>query len=267
MSDNSPMRMHFLFAAVALLAGAHLAAQQAPRPDPLVRENSTQKVGDHVYVIPDNSVPLVPNVGIVVGTTGALVIDTGMGARNGATVLREAQKVAGSKTLYLATTHVHPEHDLGAHAFPASTKMIRAEAQVQEIADDGLTTTERFKATSPFNAELLKDAQFRKADITFKDGYDLDLGGVTVRLMAMGFNHTKGDTAFFVEPDGVLFAGDIVMMRLPNVSGPESRVQQWLSSLDKLEALKPKLIVPSHGPNGDVAMIAAYRAHFRKAPV
>jgi glyoxylase-like metal-dependent hydrolase (beta-lactamase superfamily II) len=121
---------------------------------------------------------------------------------------------------------------------------------------------------SPINAELLKDAQFRKADITFKDNYDLDLGGgVRVRMMAMGFNHTKGDTVFFVEPDAVLFSGDVVMTRVPNVTGPESRVQQWLSSLDKLEALKPKLIVPSHGPTGDASMIAPYRAHFRKGPV
>jgi glyoxylase-like metal-dependent hydrolase (beta-lactamase superfamily II) len=120
---------------------------------------------------------------------------------------------------------------------------------------------------SPLNAELLKDAQFRKADVTFKNSYDLDLGGVRVRMMAMGFNHTKGDTAFFIEPDAVLFSGDIVMTRLPNVTGPESRVQQWLSSLDTFERLKPKLIVPSHGPTGDVAMIAPYRAYFRKAPV
>ena len=81
----------------------------------------------------------------------------------------------------------------------------------------------------------------------------------------MGFNHTKGDTVFLVEPDAVLFAGDIVMMRLPNVTGPESRVKQWMSSLDRLEALKPKLIVPSHGPTGTVSMIEAYRAYFRKA--
>jgi len=255
-----------VLAVVALATGVHLAAQ-APRPDPLVRENATQKVGDHVYVIPDNSVPLVPNVGIIVGSQGVLVVDTGMGARNGATVLREAQKVSGSKPLFLATTHVHPEHDLGAQAFPATTKMIRAESQVQEIAGDGLATADRFKALSPLNAELLRDAQFRKADITFKDSYTLDLGGVRVRMIAMGFNHTKGDTAFFVEPDAVLFSGDIVMMRLPNVNGPESRVQQWLSSLDKFEALKPKLIVPSHGPTGDMAMIAPYRAYFRKPPV
>jgi glyoxylase-like metal-dependent hydrolase (beta-lactamase superfamily II) len=260
------MRLFSCLAAIALIAGVHLAAQ-APRPDPLVRENATQKVTDHVYVIPDNNVGMVPNVGIIVGDRAVLIVDTGMGARNGATVLREAQKVAGSKTMYIATTHVHPEHDLGAHAFPATAKMIRAEAQVQEIAEDGMTTAERFRAMSPMNTELLKDAQFRKADITFKDNYELDLGGVRVRLMAMGFNHTKGDTAFFVEPDAVLFSGDIVMTRLPNVTGPESRVKQWLSSLDRFEALKPKLIVPSHGPTGGVAMIAPYRAHFAKAPL
>jgi glyoxylase-like metal-dependent hydrolase (beta-lactamase superfamily II) len=260
------MRNPLLATAALIAAGVHLAAQ-APRPDPLVRENTTQKVSEHVYVIPDNNVPMVPNVGIIVGDRGVLVVDTGMGARNGATILREAQKVAGSKAIYLATTHVHPEHDLGAHAFPATTKMIRAESQVEEIAADGMGTADRFRSMSPLNAELLKDAQFRKADITFKDSHDLDLGGVRVRLMAMGFNHTKGDTAFFVEPDAVLFSGDIVMTRLPNVTGPESRVKQWLSSLDRFEALKPRVIVPSHGPVGDVGMIAPYRAHFRKPPV
>jgi glyoxylase-like metal-dependent hydrolase (beta-lactamase superfamily II) len=263
------MRSLPLLAAIALAAGAHLAAQQqAPRPDPIVREGTTKKVSDHVYIIPDNSVPLVPNVGIIVGDRAVLVVDTGMGARNGATVLKEAQKVAGTRTMFLATTHVHPEHDLGAGAFPDTVKMIRAETQVQEIADDGQKTADLFRGMSPLNSELLKGAEFRKADITFKDTYDLDLGGgVKVRFMAMGFNHTKGDTAFFVQPDAVLFSGDVVMTRLPNVTGPESRIQQWMSSLDTFDALKPKLIVPSHGPTGDMSMIAPYRAYFRRSPV
>jgi glyoxylase-like metal-dependent hydrolase (beta-lactamase superfamily II) len=38
-------------------------------------------------------------------------------------------------------------------------------------------------------------------------------------------------------------------------------VKQWLASLDKLEALKPVLVVPSHGPTGDVGFIAGYRAY------
>ena len=60
-------------------------------------------------------------------------------------------------------------------------------------------------------AELLKDAAGRKADITFDRDYTLDLGGVRVRFLVVGPTHTRGDTGFFVEGDGVLFAGDVVM--------------------------------------------------------
>ena len=248
-------------AAVALIAAQ---APPGPRPDPLVRAGTTQKVSDHVSVIPYNSVPLVPNVGIIAGTAGVMVIDTGMGVRNGQTVLREAQALAGSKPIaYLATTHVHPEHDLGAAAFPASTKLIRAQSQIDEIATDGLRVADQFRSMSPLNAELLEDAQFRKADITFTDKYDVDLGGVNVHLQAVGFNHTKGDTVFFVDPDAILFSGDTAMMRLPNITGQKERAQHWLSTLDILEAMKPTVIVPSHGPTGDVAFISAYRTYLR----
>jgi hypothetical protein len=50
------------------------------------------------------------NVGIIVGDRATLVVDTGMGPRNGATVVREVQKLAKGPKLYLTTTHFHPEH-------------------------------------------------------------------------------------------------------------------------------------------------------------
>jgi glyoxylase-like metal-dependent hydrolase (beta-lactamase superfamily II) len=237
------------------VTGPH--AQRGPAAPPLVREGATEKVSDHVYVIPDNNVGMVPNVGIIVGTRGTLVIDTGLGARNGETIVREMQKVSKTPELYLASTHIHPEHDLGAGGFPAHTSMIRSQAQVAEIAADSLQTAQRFAGFSPLNAELLKGAQFRKADITFDKEHVLDLGGVRVRIMAMGYNHTRGDQAFFVEPDGVLFSGDIVMAAPPNVGG--SRMSQWLASFDTFEALKPKRIVGSHGAMGDASLITAAR--------
>src|SRR5215218_9845060 len=128
--------MRTAIAVAALLAAAVVTsfAQRGPAAPPLVRENATEKVSDHVYVIPDFSVGLVPNVGIIVGARGTLVIDTGLGARNGETVLREMRKVSRTPEVYLATTHVHPEHDLGAEAFPVTTKMIRSRDQQQEIA-------------------------------------------------------------------------------------------------------------------------------------
>ena len=229
----------------------------APATPPLVRENVTEKISDHVYVIPDNSVSMVPNIGIVVGSRATLVVDTGLGARNGQTVVREMQKVSKTPELFLVTTHFHPEHDLGAGGFPTTTKMIRSQDQQKEIAEQGLATAERFKGFGALNAELLEGAEFRKADISFDREYVVDLGGVRVRALAMGYNHTRGDTAFFVEPDGVLFSGDVVMTALPNVG--TATVRQWLASMDVFEKLRPRRIVPSHGPMGDASLVATYK--------
>jgi glyoxylase-like metal-dependent hydrolase (beta-lactamase superfamily II) len=215
-----------------------------------------------VQIIPDDSVQLVPNVGFVVGDKAVLVVDAGMGPKNGAAVSEVAQKLAGgTRTVYLVPTHFHPEHDLGAQAFPASTKLIRSEDQQKDIAEFGLQLAKVFASRGPVYAELLKDADFRKPDITFAKDYDLDLGGVHAKLIAMGPNHTRGDMAIFVEPDRVLFAGDIAMRAQPAFASPYSSVKQWLGSLDKLEALKPAVIVPSHGPNGDVGFISGYRSY------
>lgn len=243
-----------------LVVGMTPSAQRgggAPAAPPLVRENATQKISEHVYVIPDNNVGMVPNIGIIVGSRGTFVVDTGLGTRNGQTVSRELQKVSKTPELYLGTTHFHPEHDLGANGFPPHTKMIRSQDQQKEIAEQGLATAERFRGFSPLNAELLQGAEFRKADISFDREHVVDLGGVRVRVLAMGYNHTRGDTAFFVEPDGVLFSGDVVMTALPNVGN--ATVRQWLASMNVFEKLQPKRIVPSHGPTGDAGLIATYK--------
>jgi glyoxylase-like metal-dependent hydrolase (beta-lactamase superfamily II) len=247
---------------VTALAAIIVSVSALAQPvNPVVREGVTEKISDHVYVIPDGSVPLVPNVGIIVGTHGTFVVDTGLGVRNGEAVVREMQKVKRSPDLFLATTHVHPEHDLGAMAFPAETKFLRSTDQVTDIAENGLTLAKQFSTRSPFIADLLKDAHYRKADTVFERETTIDLGGVRVRLLAMGANHTGGDTAIFVEPDGVLFSGDVAMKPQPAFMNPRSTTKHWLASLDVIEQLKPTRIVPSHGPMGGLDLIAGYRTY------
>jgi glyoxylase-like metal-dependent hydrolase (beta-lactamase superfamily II) len=246
-------------ALAALLMLAQPLAAQTPA-DPIVKTEGLRQVSPHVYIIPDNSVPLVPNVGFVIGERGILVIDTGLGPRNGSAVLEVAKELGGSRALYLVTTHFHPEHDLGAQVFPESTTLIRSNDEAKDIAEFGLQLAQVFARRSAINAELLKDADFRKANVTFDRDYALDLGGVKVQLIAMGANHTRrGDTAIWVESDRVLFSGDVAMRAQPAFASPYSTIRQWLSSLDKLEALKPAVIVPSHGPTGDAAFISGYR--------
>ena len=140
----------FLTAAVTALAivGAAPAAVAQTPPEPLVRIEGLRQISPRVHIIPDNSVPAVPNVGYIVGDSAVLVIDTGMGPRNGAAVHEVAKKLAGSKALYLVTTHVHPEHDLGAQAFPDTAKLIRSTDQLKDIAESGLRLAKVF-ASAP----------------------------------------------------------------------------------------------------------------------
>lgn len=246
-------------ALAALVLGPFAAAQ--PGAEPLIREGATEKISDHVHVIPDFSTPLTPNVGIVVGDRATLVIDTGLGDRNGRAILREVAKVSSNRALYLVTTHVHPEHDLGARAF-TGYRLIRSRDQQRDIAAQGLRLAEVFARRSPLTAELLAGATYRDADITFETERRLDLGGVTVRILAMGPNHTVGDTAVFVETDRVLFSGDVVMPGQPSFTTAEASLPRWRDSLNGLSALSPTRLVPSHGAMGGPEMIEVYRAYF-----
>ncbi|MGH9309420.1 MAG: MBL fold metallo-hydrolase [Vicinamibacterales bacterium] len=245
---------------IALLVAVSTAmAQRGPAADPLVRENATVKLAAHTYVIPDANVGLVPNVGIVVGNRGTLVIDPGLGRRNGETVLREVAKISKNAELYIASTHYHPEHTTGYNAFPDSAKYVNSTVQEQEFAEAGMKMVQAFAGRSPLTAELLKEATRRTAAITFDREHVLDLGGVRVRFLVVGPTHTRGDTGFFVEGDNVLFAGDVVMNKSFLAANAASSMKAWLAAFDTFERLKPKVIVPAHGEVGDGSIIAVNR--------
>src|ERR1700704_3056869 len=255
----------FSTAAVALVAGVGLVTSQQPPqnlPDPLVKENATVKLSRYAYVIPDGNVVLVPNIGIVVGTKATLVVDTGMGRRNGEAVIREVAKVSKNARLYLVTTHFHAEHVAGIAAFPPNTTFVISRQQQKDLDELGPDLTKRFAGFSPGIAALLTDAPVRRADVLFDRENIIDLGGVRVRLLPLGSTPTPGNTMAFVEQDRVLFAGDVVMNHVPVAFSQTSSVPTWVSVLKQLEPLRPSVIVPAHGPVGDGSLIAQQRALF-----
>src|SRR2546423_1428028 len=160
--------------ALMLFAGAILSAQNNP-----VLGEEAVKVSDHVWAIMGW-----PNIAIVVGSRGVLVVDTGLGPRNGATIARVVSKFApGNPKLFLTTTHFHPEHAAGEAGFPAGTILIRNSVQQQEMELHGKEMVDLFAGRSPQHKELLADATLRAPDVTFDKEAKVDLGGVTARLL------------------------------------------------------------------------------------
>jgi glyoxylase-like metal-dependent hydrolase (beta-lactamase superfamily II) len=241
---------HFL-----LFLGATLALAQIPATQQ-VPENSTTRVSDHVYAIVG-----FPNIAIVTGSRATLVVDTGMGPRNGAVIVREVNKLTKAPILYLTTTHFHPEHAAGEQAFPPHTILVRNKAQQEEMDQHGAEYLELFSSRSASSKELLEGVKLRPPDILFDREIKLDLGGVTARLFWLGPAHTRGDEIIFVEGDSVLIPGDIVQSKLvPNMPSTDASPKGWIAILDQLELLKPRFIVPDHGALGDGSLIQKEKA-------
>ena len=233
------------------------ATSFAQQPENIVlNENDTKQLSPHVWALFGN-----PNIGIVVGSKGTLVVDTGLGKRNGATVAAAAAKLRKGGNLYLATTHFHPEHVTGQAGFPGGSVVIRPAVQQKEIEESGPGMIDFFRSRSDVNKELLVDAGIDKADILFDKEMTLDLGDVTVRMMYFGPSHTNGDIIFMVEPDKLMISGDIVQNRFVILPiGTQTTIKGWINVLDRAAELKPALILPDHSPPGDSAMFAEQRA-------
>jgi glyoxylase-like metal-dependent hydrolase (beta-lactamase superfamily II) len=234
-------------------------AQAQPR---LISADKLTQVSPHVWMIRD-----FPNIGFVVGTKGTLVIDTGLGAKNGQIVSAVARRLStNGQKLYLTTTHYHTEHASGDIGFPPGTIEIRPRVQQIEMNSEEPKQVEMNRSRSEDAKALLEDFHVMQADVLFDKNYTLDLGGgVLAKLYWFGSAHTKGDELTMVEPDSVLFSGDVVQ----NKAGPnfficsECTPNKWLAVLDQVaRELKPKIIVPDHSDIGDISLIAEERGMF-----
>src|SRR5438552_3951793 len=170
-------------------------AAQAPVQNPILGD-ATTKVSEHVWAIMGW-----PNIGIVVGTRATLVVDTGLGPRNGATIARVAAGLSKTQKLFLTTTHFHPEHLGGEAGFPAGTILIRNAVQQEETNQRGMEMVKLFGGRNAQWGELLAGVTaLRTPDVVYDSESTVDLGGVTVRLLWLGEGHTKGDELILVQP-------------------------------------------------------------------
>src|SRR5450755_3044080 len=227
----------------------------AQMSQPMIGENTT-RISDHVWAIMG-----FPNIAIVVGSHATLVVDTGLGPKNGATVARVAQKLApNNRKLFLTTSHFHPEHAAGEPGFPPGTILIRDAVQQQEMEKHGQEMIDRFSGFSAQNKALLEGVVLRPPDVTFDEEATVDLGGVTARLLWLGGAHTKGDELTFVEPDRTLIAGDVVQNKtMPNIFGDGGTPASWLAVVDKVAALNAAHVLPDHSAPGDGSLVTAER--------
>src|SRR3954447_18308043 len=140
-----------------------------------VVHGAPMEIAAGVFVIPDGRVPLVPNIGVIVGARAALVVDSGLGPRSGAIAYQIARKLAGERPLFLTLTHFHPEHGFGAQAFHDTT-IIYNRTQQQEFRQKAQGYLEMFRGLDPVIAKELEGVEFVDPHIVYDGSAEVDLG-------------------------------------------------------------------------------------------
>jgi glyoxylase-like metal-dependent hydrolase (beta-lactamase superfamily II) len=237
----------------------------APSP-PVVDVSAINEIATGVFVISDRGVPLVPNIGIILGNKKALVVDTGIGPTNGKRVLETAKGLAGARSLLLTLTHFHPEHGFGAQAFKGVATIKYNRAQRDELRVKGVPYLGMFKTFGPSVAAALEDTQLVEPDEVY-DGTSaaIDLGGRTVELKTWGLAHTAGDQIVWLPDERILFTGDLaencIFPIFPWFPPDDADIDaaRWSQVLSELASWKPAVVVPGHGETGGAEILIAVR--------
>jgi glyoxylase-like metal-dependent hydrolase (beta-lactamase superfamily II) len=194
------------------------------------------------------------NAGFVVTSGGVVVFDALGTPSLGWALLQEIRKVTDKTIRYVVASHYHADHIYGLQAFRDHTDaIVVAQQHASEYRDNEETADEKANQRLDQRRNALSpwvDASTRVVapDITFNERMSISLGDRRLTLLYAGPAHSSSDIMMMVEPDGVLFAGDIVQNgRIPFMNSDDVSTVQWLKALEEVEKLGPKFIIPGHG--------------------
>lgn len=235
--------------------------------DPIVQVSGAEEIARDVVAIPNRSVQLVPNIGMIGGRDAILVVETGMGPRNAESVLAFAADYAKGRRIYLTTTHFHPEHAFGARTFAGEATFLVNKQQADDLNGKGPAYLQMFRGLHEEIARRLEGVEIPVPDVVYERAHNLDLGGRTVELRATGRAHSRGDQVVMVPDEGVLFTGDLaetgqfaIFPWFPPHDADVSGIR-WIEVIRRLAEGNPRIVVPGHGDIGGPQILADVRQY------
>ncbi len=210
--------------------------------------------------------PWCVNAGFIVGEMRTLVVDAGANTLAAQTVHGYARAVKRENQLLLINTEKHFDHIGGNGYFREQGIAIWGHAGIARIASEWENEITEWNAAIP-NATrrelgeakvFFHNTRLTNPNCPIHEDMQFDLGGCTAEVLLTP-GHTPTNLSVWVPEDRVLFTGDcLIHQYLPNLdAGTTGDWQVWLASLQKLEALRPAVVVAGHGPvaQGDEVQI------------
>ena len=199
--------------------------------EPLV----VSRLKDNIYVAKGGVGRNVPNMGIVVGATGLILVDNKNSIDAEKSVLAEVAKITPKPVI--ASIVLHSEHESGIAALPAGLTIIAHENARRRME----VSTEK---------DRIPPAYFPTRTVGKDETLTID--GIRVRLLQFAPAATGGDLIAYFPDQKVAFVSSVLVMNFPlasTVIHPDlgGSTRGWLENAMGLLALDADTYVSNHG--------------------
>jgi len=185
---------------------------------------------------------------LIIGADKALLFDTGMGISNIQAVVAGLTRLPVS----VVNSHTHNDH-VGDNwrfrdVYGMDTDFTRANARGSREDAQAELAPEEICGALPagFDANAYATKPFHVTR-WLRDGDKIDLGGRVLKVIGTP-GHTPDSIALLDENNGLLFTGDSFYLGPIYLYRPETDLDAYVASIEKLAALAPhlQLLLPSH---------------------
>ena len=201
-------------------------------------------LGQIALVTPANQGDIA-NLGLLVGTESAAIVDTGGSVAVGRALLAAARQITDKPIRYVINTHEHPDHVFGNAAFAGlGATFVGHHNLPHELESRASFYLHAYR--DQLGPDAIAEVRIIPPTLLVQDETRLDLGGRTLLLTAWSpAAHTNCDLTVLDETTGTLYAGDLTFLQhVPIVDGS---VLGWLDVLQRLKTLPARQVVPGHG--------------------
>lgn len=183
---------------------------------------------------------------IIYGDTDAILVDAQFTLANAHRLVADLMELKRDlKVIYL--THLHPDHYLGLEVIKSVYP--NAEVVAYKKAADDINQAYDFKIDYWGNTILKSNGANIKFDVTRLEDEVIYLEGQTINILGILCGDCVDIAALWIPSTRTLVASDLVFsgchVWVADMRSPE-QVNQWLETLDKLEALEPAVVIPGH---------------------
>ena len=216
-----------------------------------------QKLAENVYAFVGKMNDA--NAMAIVTTQGVVVVDTGNNPPETRIFQKFIESVTAQPIRYVVITQNHGDHTGGTPLFSPPATVI-----VQDRVAKDWTRMKNYQIKSwqkRFAERTVALDGVRPIDtvVSFSDHMTLHLGGKAIELIYIDDTYNPGDVAVWLPDTGIMHAGFVGYIgRHPDIRPDYSHGTTWgmLKQLEVLSALKPKIVVPAHGPVGDATALS-----------